>query len=177
MGTAVTVKVIACDIQHLTAALEDPAALGRRVGAEVAPELIEEEWLGAFRFACDELVRRPEIFGWWSYLFVLDEPSILCGMGGYKGPPKDGVVEIGYSIAPSLRGRGLATAAARELVRIAFDDPSVVAVQAHTLAEPNASTRVLEKVGLRKIAELIDPAEHDGPIWRWRLDRPTGTGR
>jgi RimJ/RimL family protein N-acetyltransferase len=175
MGTAVT--VIACDVEHLVAAIEDPAALGRRLGAEIAPDLIEDEWREAFRFAIDELTRRPEIFGWWSYLFLLDQPRLVCGMGGYKGPPQDGVVEIGYSIAPSLRGRGLATAAARELVRIAFADPRVTAVQAHTLAEPNASTRVLEKVGLRKIAELVDPAEHEGPIWRWRLDRPTGTDR
>lgn len=175
MGTALA--VIACDEEHLAAAIDDPAALGRRLAAEVAPDLIEDEWREAFRFAHDELVRRPEIFGWWSYLFLLDPPRVVCGMGGYKGPPKDGVVEIGYSIAPSLRGRGLATAAARELVRIALADPSVVAVQAHTLAEPNASTRVLEKIGMRNIGELIDPAEHDGPIWRWRLDRPTGRDR
>jgi RimJ/RimL family protein N-acetyltransferase len=164
-----SVRVVACDLEHLAAAVADPAALAARVGAEVPDGLIEAEWRQAFVFAREELARRPEIFGWWTALLVA-EPWI-CGMGGFKGPPVDGVVEIGYSIAPPLRGRGLATEAARELVRIARAEPRVVAVLAHTLAEPNASTRVLEKVGFRKIAELVDPAEHDGPIWRWRLDR------
>jgi RimJ/RimL family protein N-acetyltransferase len=117
-------------------------------------------------------LRQPEIFGWGTALFVLDAPRTVCGMGGYKGPPgAEGVVEIGYSIALSMRGRGLATEAARELVRIAFADARVVWVRAHTLAQHNPSTRVLEKVGFRKIGELLDPAEHPDPIWRWRLDR------
>ncbi|MGZ6144296.1 MAG: GNAT family N-acetyltransferase [Myxococcales bacterium] len=167
------VRVVACDVDHLAAALDDPQALSARVGAAIAPGLIEGEWREAFRFARDELARRPsELAGWWTALFVLDGPSVVCGMGGFKGPPgAAGVVEIGYSIAPPLRGRGLATLAAQELVRIAFADPRVRAVQAHTLAERNSSTRVLEKAGFRFVAEVIDPAEHPDPIWRWRLDR------
>jgi RimJ/RimL family protein N-acetyltransferase len=164
---------VPCDIDHLTAAIDDPRALGARLEAGIADELIESEWHDAFRFARAELERRPEIYGWWTALLLLDEPRLICGMGGFKGPPEaDGTVEIGYSIAPALRGRGLATLAARELVRIAFADPRVKRVQAHTLAEPNASTRVLEKIGLVKVAELTDPDEADGPpVWRWRLER------
>jgi hypothetical protein len=29
----------------------------------------------------------------------------------------------------------------------------------------------LKKVGMRKIGEVIDPSEHDGPIWRWQIER------
>ena len=171
-------RVVACDAAHLAAAVDDPAALAARPDARIADGVIEDEWRDAFRFARAELERRPEIFGWWTALFLLEEPRVVCGMGGFKGPPTaDGTVELGYSIAPPLRGRGLATAAARELVRLAFADPRVAAVTAHTLAEPNASTRVLEKIGMRRIAELIDPAEHDQPIWRWRLDRAVVTAR
>jgi RimJ/RimL family protein N-acetyltransferase len=166
------IHVVPCDVDHLTAAIDDPAALATRLDADIADELIETEWRDAFRFARAELERRPELFGWWTAMLLGDEPRLICGMGGFKGPPDaEGVVEIGYSIAPALRGRGLATAGARELVRIAFADPRVVTVQAHTLAEHNASTRVLEKVGLVKVAELIDPSEHDEPVWRWRLTR------
>lgn len=166
------IQIVPCDLEHLSAALDDPAALARRLDAALAPGVIEDEWRSAFVFARDELARRPELFGWWTALFLTGPPRVVCGMGGYKGPPDaDGVVEIGYSIAPGLRDQGLATAAARELTRLAFADPRVTAVQAHTLAEPNASTRVLEKIGLTKIAELIDPAEHPDPIWRWRLAR------
>jgi ribosomal-protein-alanine N-acetyltransferase len=166
------VEIVPCDVDHLAAALEDQARLAARVGASVAEGLIEEEFRPAFQFARDELLRRPEMSGWGTALFVLDAPRTICGMGGYKGPPDgEGVVEIGYSIAPSLRGRGLATAAARELVRLAFADARVQWVRAHTLAQRNASTRVLEKLGFAWVAELVDPAEHPDPIWRWRLDR------
>jgi len=41
---------------------------------------------------------------------------------------------------------------------------------AHTLPEPNASTRILEKVGLRRDGEARDPEV--GVVWRWA--RPTG---
>jgi len=168
----VRVEIVPCDVDHLAAAIDDPAALAARVGAAVPEGLIDDAFRGAFQFARDRLSRQPEIFGWWTALFVLAEPRTICGMGGFTGPPDaDGVVEIGYSIAPSLRGRGLATAAARELVRSAFADARVNWVRAHTLAQHNPSTLVLEKVGFRKIGELIDPAEHPDPIWRWRLDR------
>jgi RimJ/RimL family protein N-acetyltransferase len=55
------------------------------------------------------------------------------------------------------------------MVQRAFDDPAVRAVDAHTLGVPNASTRVLEKSGFAKVAELIDPDE--GPVWQWRRAR------
>jgi len=167
------VQIIACDADHLAAAIDDPPALAARLGAAVPEGLVEDEFRASFRLAREELLRRPETLGWGTALFLLEEPRAICGMGGYKGPPDEGgVVEIGYSIAPSLRGRGLATEAAGELVRMAFADPRVRWVRAHTLAEPNASTRVLEKLGFRKIGELVDPAEHPDPIWCWRLDRP-----
>jgi [ribosomal protein S5]-alanine N-acetyltransferase len=90
-------------------------------------------------------------------------------MGGFKGPPSAGAVEIGYAIAPTLQRRGLATAAARQLVERAFADPNVGAVDAHTLAQRNASVRVLEKLGMQRIGEVPDH-EH-GAIWHWRIRR------
>jgi RimJ/RimL family protein N-acetyltransferase len=44
----------------------------------------------------------------------------------------------------------------------------VTLVRAHTLAEENASTAVLTKLGFERVAE-IDGAE-EGPLWRW--ERP-----
>lgn len=162
-------RVVPCDPAHLSAVLDEPAALAARLEAAVPPDLIEDEWREAFRSALADLLKTPELFPWWTALFV--HGGAVCGMGGFKGPPSDGVVEIGYTIAPSMRGRGLATLAARELVRIALAEPRVRAVQAHTLAGHNASTRVLEKAGFRFVGQVVVPHEHPDPIWRWRLDR------
>ena len=78
-------------------------------------------------------------------------------------------MELGYEIADARAGRGLATAAARAMVDEAFADDSVTAVIARTLAERNASNRVLGKAGF----EFDGEAQEDGEtVWRFRLKRP-----
>ncbi len=103
---------------------------------------------------------------WHSHLFVEPNEPRLIGFGGYKGVPRDSTVEIGYALAPSHRGRGHATAAARELVRRARA-AGVERVVAHTLTEHNPSTRLLERLEFELAREVVDP--DDGPIWRWEL--------
>ena len=42
-------------------------------------------------------------------------------------------------------------------------------VLAHTLPEINASGRVLGKIGMANIGEVLDP--EDGRVWRWEIRR------
>jgi [ribosomal protein S5]-alanine N-acetyltransferase len=91
----------------------------------------------------------------------------LIGSGGFVGPPQDGVVEIGYELAPAFRGKGLGTAAAGALVEKARATGAVTTVIANTLAHDNPSTGVLRRLGFRWVRELFDP--EDGPIWRWKV--------
>ena len=55
----------------------------------------------------------------------------------------------------------------------AFADDGVEWVIAHTLAERNASNRVLEKVGFRFDGEAT---EGDSPVWRYSLARSADAG-
>jgi ribosomal-protein-alanine N-acetyltransferase len=92
--------------------------------------------------------------------------NAVIGRCGFKGPPDaDGVVEIAYGVTPEHQGKGYATEAAAALVGYAFNDGQVRVVRAHTLPEPNASTRVLSKCGFQRVGEVIDP--EDGLVWRW----------
>ena len=116
----------------------------------------------------DAVAADPDSTRWGTRLFVVDEPRTLVGLGGFKGPPRDGVLEIGYAVAPSWEGRGIATAATRELLREAFTAPGLRAVIAHTLAGPGASVRVLEKTGFVPDGEV--PDDDLGTTWRFRLD-------
>jgi ribosomal-protein-alanine N-acetyltransferase len=96
--------------------------------------------------------------------------NVLIGTCGFPGPPdSNGVAEIAYGIAPSYQDKGYATEAAAALIQFAANDPRVKTISAHTLAETNASTRVLEKCGFTKVGEALDP-ENDLPVWRW--ERP-----
>lgn len=162
------VRLFVPDVALLDAAIDGPAALTRALegcedaeGWEVFPDA-----LPATR---DSLASDPESARWGTRLFVLDKPSMLVGWGGFKGPPADGIVELGYSVAPALRRRGIATEAVREMLRDAFSETQVRAVIAHTLAEPGPSTKVLEKTGFVYDGEVND--EDDGRLWRWRRGR------
>ncbi len=105
----------------------------------------------------------------WGGYFVIDEGTReVVGSCAYKKPPtEDGIVEIAYFTFPGFEGRGYATAVAAKLIRLAAASPSVRRVIAHTLPQPNISTRVLERVGMANVGEVMDP--DDGRVWRWEI--------
>jgi RimJ/RimL family protein N-acetyltransferase len=104
----------------------------------------------------------------WIHGFVMvnQVSESVVGFCGFKGPPEaDGMVEIAYGVAPEHQGKGYATEAAQALTNYAFSNSQVSVVRAHTLPQPNASTRVLTKCGFRRVGEVNDP--EDGVVWRW----------
>jgi hypothetical protein len=110
----------------------------------------------------------------WSGYFVVDESTReVVGSCAFKSAPTDdGTVEIAYFTYPGFEGRGYATAMAGKLIVLASRSPVVRRIVAHTLPETNASTRVLERVGMTFVGEVIDP--EDGRVWRWQMQ--TGAG-
>ena len=82
-------------------------------------------------------------------LVVERASGLAVGTAGFFGPPRAGVVEVGYGIVPSRQGRGYATEAVRALLALVALDPAVREVVAHAEPVNAASIRVLEKSGLR----------------------------
>jgi ribosomal-protein-alanine N-acetyltransferase len=156
------------NLELLTAAVAGGGALGALLHVSVA-----DGWEGfpeAIPVLCASYAEHPEGHPWGSLFFVEPQARTLVGLGGFKGAPSsDGVVEIGYAIAPAFQGRGLATDAVAQMVRRAFAAAVVRAVDAHTLGHLNPSTRVLEKSGFRRIGEAHDPDA--GVVWHWRRER------
>lgn len=72
---------------------------------------------------------------------------VIGDIGFHGGPDQDGVVEIGYGLAPSRRGQGFMTEALRALVTWAMRDPQVEVVMATTDDDNRASQRVLRAAG------------------------------
>ena len=56
--------------------------------------------------------------------------------------------EIGYIFHPDFQGRGYATEAARELLRMGFDGAGMHRIYARCAAENIASARVMERIGM-----------------------------
>jgi RimJ/RimL family protein N-acetyltransferase len=109
---------------------------------------------------------------WGTHLFFDESDGALVGFGGFKGAPRNGEVELGYAVAPSRQGRGIATAVVGVLVERACV-AGVSLVSAHTLAEESASTAVLRNNRFTRTAALHDV--DTGAIWRWERI-PTATG-
>src|SRR4051794_30181772 len=166
------IRLIRPDPQLLDAAVGSDDSLARILGVAIVPGWVIAT--AALERARDALAVDPERARWGTRFFIAEDPvepgdrPELVGWGGFKGPPADRTVEIGYEIAESRRGRGLATAAARAMVAEAFGDETVTSVIAHTLREPNASNHILEKLGFRFETDAVDRGE---PAWRFRLAR------
>jgi RimJ/RimL family protein N-acetyltransferase len=161
-------RLIDATLTLLAAAVRDESELGASLGVSIA-----DGWSGfpeALPVLRDAYQQHPPAHRWGALFFLEPDARALVGFGGFKGPPsQDSIVEIGYAIAPAFQGKGLATDAVAQMVQRAFDDRLVRAVDAHTLAEVNASTRVLEKSLFRRVADVVDP--DDGAVWQWRRER------
>ena len=64
--------------------------------------------------------------------------------------------EVGYIVPPQHEGHGYATEATRPLLRIAFDDLGLHRVVGRVEARNAGSARVLEKLGMRREAHLVE---------------------
>lgn len=166
-GRTPEVVLVRADRRLMDAAVAGDDALARALGHAVTPGWAPSR--RALRSTRDALLDTGEAPVWGARLFVYGAPPALVGWGGFKGAPADGTVEIGYEIAGSLRGRGLATAAARAMLAEALADARVTRVIAHTLAGLNASNHILESLGFA----LDEAVEQDGhAVWRYALETP-----
>jgi RimJ/RimL family protein N-acetyltransferase len=154
----------------IAAELEHPERLAELLGAELAvdwpPEHHDRETLRFWRDALD----RPGAAGWWLHYALHvrhGDASILVGSVGYKGPPQDSVVEIGYSVVPSWQRQGLATEACRALIESAWLRGATDVV-AHTLDRLEPSIGVLRKLGF-----VASVSSEPGAL-AFRLHRPEG---
>ena len=156
-----TTRIEPVSLEQVEALIAGDDVFAARFGMPVAPGYLDfPEALPRTR---DELANGMPS-EWYSHLIIDVDTDTVVGFGGYKGPPTDGEVEIGYSVAPSFQRRGHATAAARLLIEHARAE-GVTRVCAYTLPEPNASTRVLTRCGLT-MTEVVEDAE-EGTVWRW----------
>ncbi len=160
--------LIACDTEIIEAVLKGNSEIQTLLNLTI-PEVWTEFGVQEFGYVREKLKEKDQK-NWWTYLMVLKEGNILIGSGGYHGKPdENGRVEIGYETAQKFRGMGFAKEMAQALIKHALNFPEVKVIQAHTLAEENASVSVLRKCNMQKIQELSDPEV--GKIWQWELKK------
>lgn len=105
------------------------------------------------------------------FLIVTRSRDAVLGGCTFKTAPMQGRVEIGYGVAPSHRGRGVATAAVAELLRIASASGIVRQVVAHVLPRNLASSRVVSRLGFEQETALVDADGEEVVPWVWHVGR------
>ena len=122
-----------------------------------------DDYFAHFAERLDALIaEQPEGLG--AYYVLVEDGRVLGRFNLILDP--DGVATLGYRMAESETGRGLATSAVRELCRFAAARHGVRTVRA-AIADTNpASRRVLEKSGFQR-AEAADPSDIGGKTGWW----------
>ena len=86
------------------------------------------------------------------YYQIIEDGLVIGGIG-FHGPPRAGVLEVGYGVVPKVRGRGVATAALRLVVTIARSSGGVSRLIGRTTPDNLASQQVMRAVGMRVAGE------------------------
>jgi [ribosomal protein S5]-alanine N-acetyltransferase len=142
----------------------DPEEFAARYGAQLGEHAALVRTVVGQNEAYSALVNAEP--PWRGYLAADAATRSIVGTCAFKGAPDpEGAVEIAYFTFPPHEGLGYATAMARALVALAAERPEVRWVYAYTQPEPNASTRVLSKIGFKFVGAVDDP--EDGAVWRW----------
>jgi ribosomal-protein-alanine N-acetyltransferase len=101
---------------------------------------------------------------WCSPFRIVDDSNeTVTGSCGFKDVPLEGRVEIGYGVSSIYRKRGIATAAVRALLNLAFVSESVTEVVARIDPANEASIRVVQKIGFEE-GDMVVDAEGDNLV-------------
>ncbi|MEU8118717.1 GNAT family N-acetyltransferase [Spirillospora sp. NPDC049024] len=98
------------------------------------------------------------------YLLVAEDGSVLGRFNLYR--LGDGTADLGYRVAQHVAGRGVATAAVREVCRLAVARHGLHTLRAATSRNNAASQRVLIKAGFVPVGPA-DPADLGGKPGIW----------
>lgn len=131
---------------------------------------------------CDSPLAPPEVLAMLAELadrirevfspaaWIIVEDGEIVGLISPTRPldAEDRSLRIGYGVAPTRWGTGVATRAVADLVAWARSDPRIHALTAETSVDNPASQTVLTRNGFQAVGERED--SEDGALICWRLD-------
>ena len=153
----------------------------QRLRADHAPAVLAFELANRTYFAASVSDRGDEFFGQFAerhsallaeqeagigafYVLVAEDGSVLGRFNLVFA--EDGSAELGYRVAQTVAGRGVATATVRELCLLAAARYGLRTLRAATSRENAASRKVLVKAGFVQ-AGPADPADLGGKPGTW----------
>ena len=175
-------RLVPATVALARAELTDRAEFARLLSATVPDEWPPEILADALPLFLEWIEAAPDRVGWYVWYAMMRAPreasDILAGdvgdtlmaSGGFKGPPQNGTVEIGYSILPRFQGHGYATEMVRALIDWAFAQEGVLRIVAETTEDNTASMRLLHRVGFMETEPAVEPG-HMRLVLNGRADK------
>lgn len=142
----------------------------RTVGGVLVPAGWPDEHDARFlRLRRDQIERNPADEPFLARMLVLrGEPARpVVGHAGFHERPRDGSLEIGYTVFPRWRGLGLAKEAVRALMDWAASEHGVRRFIASISPRNAPSLALARKLGFRRTGQQMD--EEDGLEWVFEL--------
>jgi [ribosomal protein S5]-alanine N-acetyltransferase len=146
-------------LEALTAG--DMARAHSLVSFELPPKF-EADALELFVWRRDQIRSAPETEKWLLRAIVNDATNRMIGYANFHGPPgindtgEPNAVALGYTVFSDFRGQGFATEAGASLIEWAEREHGVARFVCGVLPDNAASMRVLEKLGFRRTALVVD---------------------
>lgn len=127
---------------------DDRAAAERLLGCALAPTWPHTELLGLLAAQVGMRDGEERHAAW---AIIHREAAMVIGDIGFHGPPDaDGLIEVGYSVEPDWRRRGIAGEALAALLAWVDREPGVSGVTAGCAPGNAASIRLLEAHGFSR---------------------------
>ena len=152
----------------------DLATAGSLVGAPMPAFFETEGWL--WRWRLHQIEADPRSAHWYVRAAVAVSPDgpIVVGHAGFHGPPDDaGMIEIGYTVVPDLRGRGYGHAIVAALVAAAAREPGVRVVRASVSPTNEASLTLIRSAGFVQVGEQWDDEDGLELVFERPSERPS----
>lgn len=99
----------------------------------------------------------------------------IGGCGLYREGQSSNVAFIGYSIHPDYQGKGIATELSRLLIDFGFNQLNLMVIYATCDTRNTASYKVMEKVGMSRVALIEKDKEVRGALrdsYRYEVTNP-----
>ena len=137
---------------HLSAISSDPKLLEKILGVKYP-----EGWPNnpsAYLDLKSVMAKNPQrvLMGWWFFLVINHLEKRLIGAAGFRDlPDKNGIVEVGYEIAPEFLSNGFDAEIGFALIKFAFTRSAVQKVNMISALNDKDSDRILRDLRMSPI--------------------------
>lgn len=139
--------------EMMLAAISNERELEQAAGYQVIDDYPSDDYKEILPFKLQRYRQYPEENEWEGLIVHQQDQMIMGDMGFRRSTDNPEELELGYSIVPAYQGHGYATEMAQAIISWGLTQAGVKTIIANCDKDNQASIRVLEKAGLKKLGE------------------------